>query len=92
MSRLCGGFSFRRLLRLAGLRWRYSIPPPHGMATAITCCGFIITVVKLYPSDVAGCNVIVTNESGSATSVSFCERAVPKCPVLLDDGIGYDFF
>jgi hypothetical protein len=22
-------FSFRRLLRLAGLRWRYSIPPPH---------------------------------------------------------------
>jgi hypothetical protein len=25
-----GDFSFRRLLRLAGLRWRYSIPPPHG--------------------------------------------------------------
>jgi hypothetical protein len=24
------GFPFRRLLRLAGLRWRYSIPPPHG--------------------------------------------------------------
>jgi hypothetical protein len=23
-------FPFRRLLRLAGLRWRYSIPPPHG--------------------------------------------------------------
>jgi hypothetical protein len=23
-------FSFRRLLRLAGLRWRYSTPPPHG--------------------------------------------------------------
>jgi hypothetical protein len=23
------GFSFRRLLRLAGLRWRYSNPPPH---------------------------------------------------------------
>jgi hypothetical protein len=22
-------FPFRRLLRLAGLRWRYSIPPPH---------------------------------------------------------------
>jgi hypothetical protein len=22
---------FRRLLRLAGLRWRYSTPPPHGM-------------------------------------------------------------
>jgi hypothetical protein len=24
-------FAFRRLLRLAGSRWRYSIPPPHGM-------------------------------------------------------------
>jgi hypothetical protein len=23
-------FPFRRLLRLAGLRWRYSSPPPHG--------------------------------------------------------------
>jgi hypothetical protein len=23
-------FSFRCLLRLAGLRWRYSTPPPHG--------------------------------------------------------------
>jgi hypothetical protein len=23
-------FPFRRLLRLAGLRWRYSTPPPHG--------------------------------------------------------------
>jgi hypothetical protein len=25
------GFPFRRLLRLAGLRWRYSTLPPHGM-------------------------------------------------------------
>jgi hypothetical protein len=25
-----GDFPFRRLLRLAGLRWRYSTPPPHG--------------------------------------------------------------
>jgi hypothetical protein len=24
------GFPFRRLLRLAGLRWRYSNPPPRG--------------------------------------------------------------
>jgi hypothetical protein len=23
-------FPFRRLLQLAGLRWRYSTPPPHG--------------------------------------------------------------
>jgi hypothetical protein len=26
------GFPFRRLLRLAWLRWRYSNPPPHGVA------------------------------------------------------------
>jgi hypothetical protein len=26
-------FPFRRLLRLAGLRWRYSTPPPHGSLT-----------------------------------------------------------
>jgi hypothetical protein len=25
------GFPFRRLLRLAGLRWRYSNTPPHGI-------------------------------------------------------------
>jgi hypothetical protein len=24
------GFPFRRILRLAGLWWRYSNPPPHG--------------------------------------------------------------
>jgi hypothetical protein len=28
------GFPFRRLLRLAGLRWRYSNPPPNGTI----CC------------------------------------------------------
>jgi hypothetical protein len=27
------GFPFRRLLRLAGLRWRYSTPPPHGLVS-----------------------------------------------------------
>jgi hypothetical protein len=26
------GFPFRRLLQLAGLRWRYSNPPPHGIS------------------------------------------------------------
>jgi hypothetical protein len=29
------GFPFRRLLRLAGLRWRYSNPPPHGMISEL---------------------------------------------------------
>jgi hypothetical protein len=29
-------FPFRRLLRFAGLRWRYSIPPPHGIPPEFT--------------------------------------------------------
>jgi hypothetical protein len=28
------GFPIRRLLRLAGLRWRYKNPPPRGVLTA----------------------------------------------------------
>jgi hypothetical protein len=27
-------FPFRRLLRLTGLQWRYSTPPPHGLTAA----------------------------------------------------------
>jgi hypothetical protein len=30
-------FPFRRLLRLAGLRWRYSNPPPHGIFPDTRC-------------------------------------------------------
>jgi hypothetical protein len=29
-------FSFRRLLLLAGLRWRYSVPPPHGRSAFLS--------------------------------------------------------
>jgi hypothetical protein len=30
------GFPFCRLLRLAGLRWRYPYPPPHGSCRYLT--------------------------------------------------------
>jgi hypothetical protein len=30
-------FPFRRLLRLAGSRWRYSTPPPHGYPHGVDC-------------------------------------------------------
>jgi hypothetical protein len=30
-------FPFRRLLRLAGSRWRYSTPPPHGWEGRNNC-------------------------------------------------------
>jgi hypothetical protein len=29
-------FPFRRLLRLAGSRWKYSTPPPHGFSTRLS--------------------------------------------------------
>jgi hypothetical protein len=32
------GFPSRRLLRLAGLRWRYSSLPPHGMTDSLLTC------------------------------------------------------
>jgi hypothetical protein len=31
------GFPFRRLLRLSGIRWRYSNPPPHRILTTSPC-------------------------------------------------------
>jgi hypothetical protein len=31
-------FPFRRLIRLAGLRWRYSTPPPHGICPGRPNC------------------------------------------------------
>jgi hypothetical protein len=32
------GFHSRRLLRLSGLRWRYSIPPLHGKVMLVLVC------------------------------------------------------
>jgi hypothetical protein len=42
------GFPFRRLLRLVGLRWRYSNPPPRGADTDNTVQYVFILTVKLY--------------------------------------------
>jgi hypothetical protein len=35
------GFPSRRLLRLAGLRWRYSNPPPHGSLSCRSSTSFL---------------------------------------------------
>jgi hypothetical protein len=35
-------FHFRRLLRLAGIRWRYSTPPPHGRCLNLCTLAFIV--------------------------------------------------
>jgi hypothetical protein len=39
------GFPFRRLLRLAGLRWRYSTPPPHGLL--LNCLNQVKVTLRL---------------------------------------------
>jgi hypothetical protein len=38
------GFPLRRLLRLVGLWWRYSNPPPHGNVTIWTTCAAVMAV------------------------------------------------
>jgi hypothetical protein len=40
------GFRFCRLLRLAGLRWRHSNPPPHGDTLVRRARGFCQTDVE----------------------------------------------
>jgi hypothetical protein len=40
-------FPFRRLLRLAGSRWRYSTPPPHWSTLESITCHFFITWSEL---------------------------------------------
>jgi hypothetical protein len=42
------GFPFHRLQRLAGLRLRYSNPPPHGLLKCIAIRTAVIKLVKLF--------------------------------------------
>jgi hypothetical protein len=40
------GFPFHRLLRLAGLRWRYSNPPLHGISKKMTFLNRLIWLAE----------------------------------------------
>jgi hypothetical protein len=42
------GFHFRRLLRLSGLRWRYSTSPPHGIHIyfSLSTVGWRLVLIK----------------------------------------------
>jgi hypothetical protein len=44
------GFPFRHLLRLAGLRWRYSTTPSHGILTSKVNCLVVKVKVMLRPT------------------------------------------
>jgi hypothetical protein len=41
-------FRFRRLLRLAGSRWRYSTPPPYGLGLFIQFCSTYIVSMQTH--------------------------------------------
>jgi hypothetical protein len=46
------GFPLRRLLRLAGLWWRYSNPPPHGQASLLSYTSLLKNCNLLFVTDV----------------------------------------
>jgi hypothetical protein len=43
-------FPFRHLLRLSGLRWRYSNPPPHGRQTSSVNSEKLLDSLSVIPS------------------------------------------
>jgi hypothetical protein len=76
------GFPFRRLLRLAGLRWRYSTPPPHGTQLAKLPLRF-----SLYSLGTDGKVNAVSHSSFIVACVSVaadtCLSAVTECGQFL---------
>jgi hypothetical protein len=88
---------FRRLLRLAGSRWRYSTPPPHGLKITVTtphkiktslltssdfCVWYLILTSCYHLSRVVSSLMLTTD--GQSTSVSW-----NKAPIW---GLGPDFY
>jgi hypothetical protein len=70
-------FPFRRLLRLARSRWRYSIPPPHGDELSLTA-GFSLYSLKSHHSTehtapvlLAACVLRALRSNGSQRHIMF---------------------
>jgi hypothetical protein len=52
---------FRRLLRLAGSRWRYSTPPPHGFKHPLTLCSSLnVTDQVSHPYESIGKSMVLS--------------------------------
>jgi hypothetical protein len=70
------GFLFRRLLRLAGLRWRYSTPPPHWIPPSQAGVLFIKPVCTERAENT------VSNSSSVAACVSVAAgTCLPSCSI-----------
>jgi hypothetical protein len=78
-------FTFCRLLRLAGLRWRYSTPPPHGMCQRLTVGQSVCFGVSW--SDIYYCLTVAVlflwgALSGERTGLSFVYANGPRQRIL----------
>jgi hypothetical protein len=81
-------FPFRRLLRLAGSRWRYTTPPPYGLELSIIVDFSLYSLgsnhnienVRCLAMDI--CEPTLKNTScntGSIVACVYCERWVEMC-------------
>jgi hypothetical protein len=96
------GFPYRRLLRLAGLRWRYSSPPPHGLGKHFseatnkypTIMKFfkavfsIQSVQSLYCITRTRAESTVTPQTIWPTAKSLTKRNGPKAPSAIYGPLG----
>jgi hypothetical protein len=57
------GFPFRRLLRLGGLRWRYSNPPPRGDCVCGHCSAYNFSARSAQYTSFLCCSAIVATET-----------------------------
>jgi hypothetical protein len=80
-------FPFRRLLRLAGSRWRYSIPPPHGLVSASQLS---LASERATKESGGGSDRHSIGGGGTRNYISGFEgsQAVPACP----SGIGNAYY
>jgi hypothetical protein len=81
------GFLFRRLLRLAGLRWRYSTPPPHEFEISLSLS------LTLRPTVSRTVCLGIKHPSGAYDQIFITVRQflVCWCVALCDEKMGLSF-
>jgi hypothetical protein len=79
-------FPFRRLLRVAGLRWRYSTPPPHGrfsvsrinyVSSLYNCGANRIQIITSNSSPIISCLSVAAETSLNFVATLWLLQAYP---------------